>query len=1022
MNQFKEESLSLRLKFNIEPCLYPEYNILDNKWDYKSIVDNAVTVDCPETRDYDDALSWNPITKEIGIHITEVASKLPLELKDWVIKRQASAYWTSEDFKSKNTPLLPSDLSENVFSLKSGTIRPCRSLFLKPDSYRFEKTMVNISANLTYKEFAIYDSDLKDILASTFDTNIPEEQIATAMIVYNRLALKHIDDPLYRVDGEFGSATYDWKGIHSKFNGPYIHITSPIRRFADLFNQSQWDNLGWKINNLKELQEKNREISKFHRLESRMTLGYMCKDNPIRTKAKVLKNNDKTYLLVTIRDKNFKIDTESSFYSYSSETEFDIEIYGLVINGRMDIKVKTLSKLEYKFSINPMKRIVPTEEYQDILNREDISKELTSLLKHPLDSFQEECLDRLLKDEDLIVSAPTGSGKTAIALIALYIQSYKRDSKCILTCPVKALSNQKYLEFNSIFPNQVSLLTGDVELRSKSENKFELIIMTAEILAAKLEMRKKYIDKDLLNIKCIILDEVHYISGDRGSVWERILMNSPSDIRITALSATLAKPEKLAFWMNNRRPTSLIISKNRSVPLHIGYYDKKRFVEIYPNMEDEKKDVKPSTIQNIVSILNEENKFPAIIFFLSRSKCVSTTQSIKGNYLSEEEKLKQLCFEDLYLRNFQRSDESILFFNMLHRGIAYHQAGMIPVLREYVEILFQNKLLKIILATETLGVGLNMPCRTVVFTQMDKPIGNFKGFRDLNSGEFWQMAGRAGRRGKDIKGYVIYCPLVGHKILKIENLKNIMTNENREICSNFQIDDRFVLHSLIKGDYSGSVLSKTLIHYEHTRYIIENKITFNENKDEYKKYKFGLMNDWNNSVKWLRNHNFIDDSMNLTIKGHVASCFSEGEAMLRAYIVSDKFPCLSNINLICWLSIFCEPLPFKDEISPTFPNDILKLSLDLKELVKKFEVGNLGWRNPNIVSLWLSSYDVSQISRYIDYSQLGNFIKMLSRIDSMLNEMKIVSLGLERLDLYKSSEEAKSIIYSGIINKNTLYV
>jgi len=483
---------------------------------------------------------------------------------------------------------------------------------------------------------------------------------------------------------------------------------------------------------------------------------------------------------------------------------------------------------------------------------------LQEIAGYPLDKTQKDALDIIEQGHDLLATLPTGSGKTVIALTAIILNAFDKGHRAILTTPVKALSNQKYAEFQGWltkigYPNRITLLTGDIQARATPEGGDggpELFIMTSEILANKLGRD----DPDLINVSVLVMDEAHYINDtERGHVWERTVMYLPTTIQIIALSATLSEPERFQAWLSRRRPTELVRRLDRHVPLHFGAYCGNIFTELYNTKKDKVLDTSTykkltpekgtfiQAINKIVKILDKEEKLPAIIFSMSKAKCEEAAYSLSQNLLYGSPPVMKkdddpLAFGEIVsehswnvktIRNRQdhmfklhlRPYEKILrtlpdfehYLSFLDKGIAYHHAGMIPILREYVEILFSEKLVKVVFATESLAIGINMPVKTVVFTSLEKPDGN--GMVLLRPEQFMQMSGRAGRRGMDDKGYVIYYPI--REMLTESEFRNLLFGKMPAVSSQLSIDPLFVLKNLGNEE----IMTKSLLSHQNERYI-----------------------------------------------------------------------------------------------------------------------------------------------------------------------------------------------------------
>ncbi len=392
----------------------------------------------------------------------------------------------------------------------------------------------------------------------------------------------------------------------------------------------------------------------------------------------------------------------------------------------------------------------------------------------PLDDFQLEAIRAINSGNSVVLTAPTGSGKTLIGEFAIY-RGLSHDSRVFYTTPLKALSNQKFRDFaNQYGENKVGLLTGDISINREAP----ILVMTTEIFRNMLYGDFDESDDPLENLESVILDECHYMNDpQRGTVWEETIIHCPTRTQIIALSATIANADQLQNWIEKvHGPTVLINSDKRPVPLDFIFCSVKG---LHPLLNNKGNGIHPNckiwrapkgqkirgkvgrimqpkspSIGFVISKLAERNMLPAIYFIFSRRACDKAIENIKDLTLvsySEANMISQKL--DVYLKNNQEAIKDKSQCEALKRGIASHHAGLLPAWKELVEELFQQGLIKVVFATETLAAGINMPARTTVISSLSKRTED--GHRLLFSSEFLQMSGRAGRRGKDTQGYVV---------------------------------------------------------------------------------------------------------------------------------------------------------------------------------------------------------------------------------------------------------------------------
>jgi len=399
---------------------------------------------------------------------------------------------------------------------------------------------------------------------------------------------------------------------------------------------------------------------------------------------------------------------------------------------------------------------------------------LEGIFPFPLDDFQVEAIKAINSGNSIVLTAPTGSGKTILGEFAIH-RALSHKSRVFYTTPLKALSNQKFRDFSFQFgEKKVGLLTGDLSINREAP----VLVMTTEIFRNMLYGEFDEFDDPLINLESVILDECHYMNDpQRGTVWEETIIHCPTRTQIIALSATIANSNQLKNWINKiHGPTVLINSHLRPVPLDFIFCSAKG---LHPLLNEKRNGIHPNCkvwrspkgqkkkskygrinqpksppISFVVEKLAERDLLPAIYFIFSRKGCDKAVEYIKDlslvNY-SEANKISQKL--SLYEKNNKEAIKNKIHFDALKRGIASHHAGLLPAWKELVEELFQEGLIKVVFATETLAAGINMPARTTVISSLSKRTED--GHRLLFSSEFLQMSGRAGRRGKDKQGYVV---------------------------------------------------------------------------------------------------------------------------------------------------------------------------------------------------------------------------------------------------------------------------
>ncbi|MFM8267013.1 MAG: DEAD/DEAH box helicase [Ilumatobacteraceae bacterium] len=414
---------------------------------------------------------------------------------------------------------------------------------------------------------------------------------------------------------------------------------------------------------------------------------------------------------------------------------------------------------------------------------------LTASFAFDLDDFQIRALDALDDGESVLVAAPTGSGKTAVAEYA--IRATLADGRrSFYTTPVKALSNQKYRDLcDDLGAGRVGLLTGDTSVNGEAE----VVVMTTEVLRNMIYANSPA----LRRLGLVVLDEVHFLQDAyRGPVWEEVIVHLPAAIRLVCLSATVSNASEVAEWITTvRGPTRSVVEERRPVRLENHYLvgdatnDRLQLLPTLvagrPNSDARRLDDEgsrharrgqrharrrlftPSRI-DVIDLLAERGMLPAIYFIFSRNQCDEAARSclsagIRLTTGDERDRIAAIC--DERLGGLSDADLAVLgygqFMAQLDAGIATHHAGMIPPFKEVVEVCFVEGLVKVVFATETLAVGINMPAKCVVIEKLTKFTGDHH--TQLTPAEYTQLTGRAGRRGLDDHGnaVVLWTPWVG---------------------------------------------------------------------------------------------------------------------------------------------------------------------------------------------------------------------------------------------------------------------
>ncbi|HEX6366244.1 MAG TPA: DEAD/DEAH box helicase [Agromyces sp.] len=441
-------------------------------------------------------------------------------------------------------------------------------------------------------------------------------------------------------------------------------------------------------------------------------------------------------------------------------------------------------------SLSPAERYAISREQR----RQPRLVEFASRLRFDLDPFQRAGCAALDEGRSVLVAAPTGAGKTVVAEFAVFLAMQEPGAKVFYTTPIKALSNQKFQEFVDEWgAERVGLLTGDTNVNSGAR----IVVMTTEVLRNML-----YADSPLLDrLAYVVMDEVHYLADRfRGAVWEEVIIHLPEEVRLVSLSATVSNAEEFGDWLQAvRGDTDVIVSEERPVPLEQHVLVKSKLIDLFDSSGQAATNRVNPELQRlarsggrsissrsargrrgsdrgrfhqrsneetrldrpgVVELLHGKHLLPAIVFIFSRAGCDQAVRQVlrSGIRLTDaaardeirsivEERARMLRDEDLAVLGYWEWLEG------LQRGVAAHHAGMLPAFKEIVEELFQLKLLKVVFATETLALGVNMPARSVVLEKLEKFNGEAR--VPITPGEYTQLTGRAGRRGIDVEGHSV---------------------------------------------------------------------------------------------------------------------------------------------------------------------------------------------------------------------------------------------------------------------------
>ena len=623
-----------------------------------------------------------------------------------------------------------------------------------------------------------------------------------------------------------------------------------------------------------------------------------------------------------------------------------------------------------------------------------------------LDEFQEKAINAIQDKKTVVVSAATGTGKTVIAEYMIDECLREQGKHIIYTAPIKALSNQKYRDFvNQYGLETVGLLTGDVVINPQAP----VLIMTTEIY------RNMLLSDDplILNVASVVFDEIHFMNDpERGTVWEEAILFSPSSTRFLCLSATIPNVNEFASWLKTLKnhPVEIVQYSTRAVPLHHFVFDSHRgliqrsdlpsFIRWLQKKKNWKKKKGMLKISPGSVVLQVKDKLPALVFSFSRRQCENEGVKLanRTDFITNESDRNHILqmFHKKLSSEIQTLQSTKALLTALSHGIGFHHAGLLPQQRELVEELFSERLIHVLFATETFSVGVNMPAKTVILNGIRKFDG--RRFRPLRSKEYFQMAGRAGRRGIDTVGYVITIP---DQIQLVEKIYQISEADREPILSQFQLSFNTVLNMLML--YSDEEIEMILK---------KNFYVFHRKHQQHRQVR--MKTSFTKKKKRLKQMGYISHDGAITDKGLFASRIYYQELLISELFATGFYKQFSELELLQIIAAIVYEPKANDHFS------FKGIHKKYKQLVQKLNENQHVYAHLNklslkrmmaIVETWSMGGSFSLVLELTNYQE-GDVVRLFRRIIDMIQQILHASLDNE---LREQLSECRRIIDHGLV-------
>ncbi len=597
-----------------------------------------------------------------------------------------------------------------------------------------------------------------------------------------------------------------------------------------------------------------------------------------------------------------------------------------------------------------------------------------------LDDFQVQAIQAIQKNHSVVVSAATGTGKTLIADYVIQ-KAINEDKRVVYTAPIKALSNQKYRDFKAEYGDKIGMLTGDIVINPGAQ----ILIMTTEIYRNMLLEQSP----DITDISYVVFDEIHFINDiERGTVWEESIIFSPNSIRFLCLSATIPNYRQFADWIQyiKEHTVETVNYMKRAVPLNHQFYDIQLGIDTIENIQ---RDIGPQKKRQrfskkrsaiplpshtrLIKELELNEKLPVIFFSFSRMLCEKRAKELaKKNDFPTPEQKKEIVdvLHKTIPTNIKHMQSTRDIKYLVQRGIGVHHAGLFPKLKEVVETLFNKGILKVLYATETFAVGINMPAKTVCFGSLEKYDG--VSFRLVNSKEYFQLAGRAGRRGIDTVGYAVSL-IDRNRPELLPKIKQVTQKDAEPIISQYNLSYNTVLNLIKRHDD------------EQIQTILQSNFGYFVKKQSQDQVR--IMQSFRNYCKILERLGFLENQQ-LTWKGEFATRIYTKELEIGELVFSKLLEDM-NLSQMC---IVLASLIYEGRRQDSFDTNSIDIGPILKKLqkntyvIRKIKKSSIK-RMYAIVHPWIQQKNFEEVLQKCSLAE-GDIIRLFRQLIDILRQIK----------------------------------